>query len=251
MRRDGDDPDSSSASAISHRSRIRRHAEVFSKMSLMPAIRPRRAFMPRPIAGSTYSRYATGDLVTHPYDTPALATLDVIRRIEGAAGPTYSYIYVPFVDQAEHAHGVYSDAARSALIDAEKALSRLADRLPSGARIVVSADHGQVDVPDEVMHHLDDANPLLDLLVVPPSGDPRIPMFHVRDGRRSAFEGLFRGRYGERFALLTPNELAFFSAPHCGERIGDYVAIRVRRRCAPAGLNPADSRGLRARVRIR
>jgi len=206
---------------------------AFPKPSLMPRfVHEPAAFMPRFIAGSTYSRYVTGDVVTHPYDTPALATLDVIRRIEGAAGPTYSYIYVPFVDQAQHAQGVYSDAARSALIDAEAALSRLADRLPSGARIVVSADHGQVDVPDEAMHHLGDADPLLDVVVVPPSGCPRTPMFHVRDGRRSAFERLFRERCGERFALLTAQEADELRLFGPGElsvtaraRIGDYIAI--------------------------
>jgi predicted AlkP superfamily pyrophosphatase or phosphodiesterase len=207
--------------------------QAFRMPSLMPgyAHEPA-AFMPRLITGSTYSRYVTGDVVTHPYDTSAIVTRAALQRVERAARPTYSYVYVPFVDQAEHAHGVYSDAVRAALIDTERALARLADRLPSGARIVVSADHGQVDVPDQAMHHLDDADPLLDLLVVPPSGDPRIPMFHVRDSRRSAFEAMFRERFRERFALLTAQEteeLRLFGPGELSDttraRIGDYVAI--------------------------
>ncbi|MBI5285869.1 MAG: alkaline phosphatase family protein [Chloroflexi bacterium] len=207
--------------------------QAFRIPSLMPryAHEPA-AFMPRVIAGSTYSRYSIGGVVSLPYDTPALALRAVRRRIERAARPTYSYVYLPFVDQAEHAHGMFADAVYTALLDIERALARLADRLPSGARVVVSADHGQVDVPDEAMHDLDDADPLLELLVVPPTGDQRIHMLHVRSGRRAAFEAIFRERYGERLALLTAQEaedLRLFGPCELSgtarARIGDYVAI--------------------------
>jgi hypothetical protein len=103
--------------------------------------------------------------------------------------------------------------------------------VPPGVRIVVSADHGQIDVSDADTCMLPDDDPMLELLRAAPTGDPRVPLFHVRPGRQAEFEAMFRDRFGERFALLTTDELA--SRQLLGPTIsgatrsllGDYTAI--------------------------
>ena len=189
------------------------------------------SFVPNEINNTVYSRYFAGDQPGHGYASLAAAVTAVVRRMELARRPTYTYVYAPFVDQAEHAHGVFSHEARKALAGVDAELAQLAERMPAGARIVVSADHGQIDVSDGDTRTLADDDPLLQLLIAPPSGDPRVPLFHVRPGRHAEFEAMFRDRFGERFALLTAAELAAMRllGPALSEtasaRLGDYAAI--------------------------
>ncbi len=54
------------------------------------------------------------------------------------------YCYLPEADKAGHKHGVDSAAWTAALEDIDAALSR---RVPDGVGVLVTADHGMVDVP--------------------------------------------------------------------------------------------------------
>ncbi|WP_313356016.1 alkaline phosphatase family protein [Microbacterium sp.] len=56
------------------------------------------------------------------------------------------YCYLPEVDKAGHRHGVDSAEWIAALEDVDAALSR---RVPGGVGVLVTADHGMIDVP----HH--------------------------------------------------------------------------------------------------
>jgi hypothetical protein len=190
------------------------------------------AFMPAFISDSAYSRYFTGGCTTYGYDTLPNAMRDVRRRIQSTPGPTYTYVYIPFVDQAEHVHGVYADPVRAALRDVDKSLARLAEGVTDGVRIVVSADHGQIDVHDEDTHLIDDGDHLLELLAAPPTGDPRVALFHVRARKHDTFEDAFRQRFLEQFALLTTAEAEALHMLGPGvlsalarKLSGDYVAI--------------------------
>ena len=189
------------------------------------------SFVPREINGTVYSRYFAGDQPGYGYSTLPKAVRDVARHIERATRPTYTYLYVPFVDQAEHAHGVFSRETRQALAMVDAELSRLGEGAPAGTRIVVTADHGQIDVADADTCELPDDDRMLGLLRAAPSGDPRVPLFHVQPGREAAFEAMFRDRFGERFVLLTTDELVSIQllgpsvSPRTRALLGDYTAI--------------------------
>ncbi len=206
--------------------------ELFGVPSLLPRMRRDVAsFVPKEINGTVYSRYFSGEQPGYGYTRLANAADQVARRIERAARPTYTYVYVPFVDRAEHAHGVFSDEARRALHRADGDLARLAESVPAGTRIAVTADHGQIDVSDADTCELPDGDPMLELLRAAPSGDPRVPLFHARPGREAAFEAMFRDRFGERFALLTAEEVASMEllgpviSTTTRAVLGDYAAI--------------------------
>ncbi len=64
-----------------------------------------------------------------------------------APGRQLVYLYWGAVDGAGHLHGLRSREWRSALRHADRALARLARRLPEGSALVITADHGMVDVP--------------------------------------------------------------------------------------------------------
>ncbi|GAA1349147.1 alkaline phosphatase family protein [Falsarthrobacter nasiphocae] len=59
------------------------------------------------------------------------------------------YVYWNEVDKAGHAHGVASDEYVAALEDVDFALKRLVAQAPEDTLVLVTADHGMIDVPAE------------------------------------------------------------------------------------------------------
>ncbi len=190
------------------------------------------AFVPRPISGSVYTRYFNGGAQEHPYDSLDAAVEAIARHDAAVREPAYSYVYVPHVDVAQHEYGTRSPQTLGALAAVDAAIAALRERLPADARIILTADHGQISVdPDEALL-IEDGGDVMAALRFPPAGDPRVLMFHVRDGRAAEFERAFRACYGEHFVLLTTDEaeqLALFGpvalTAETRARIGDYVAI--------------------------
>jgi hypothetical protein len=189
-------------------------------------------FSPKPIAGSVYSRYSGGDAPFVGYGKLAGGINAIVERVVRATQPTYSYLYVPHVDYEEHLHGPHSRQAAKALADVQAQLERLAEELAGRARLVITADHGQITVGEVEVLTRNDA--LVRMLVVPPSGDGRAPLFHVENGACDAFAAAFRARYGDRFALLTTeeaDELRLFGPVALSEetrrRVGDFVGVAL------------------------
>lgn len=94
-------------------------------------------------AGSGFSRATLrgAEFVSAP--TPAeriAAAYDLAERHPGSI----VYCYLPEADKAGHKNGVESHAWVAALEDIDAALSR---RVPPGVGVLVTADHGMVDVP--------------------------------------------------------------------------------------------------------
>ncbi|WP_102192216.1 alkaline phosphatase family protein [Microbacterium aurantiacum] len=83
------------------------------------------------------------------------------------------YCYLPEVDKAGHKHGVASGEWVSAIEDIDSALST---RVPSGVGVLVTSDHGMVDVPAHRQVVLDETGGRLDG-VRHIGGEPR--MLHV------------------------------------------------------------------------
>jgi hypothetical protein len=187
---------------------------------------------PKTIAGSVYTRYSSSGADAYGYERLSDAVDAIDAYVSGATTPTYTYFYIPHVDAIEHTRGPSHAEVELALRQVSLRLEVLAQRLARRARIVATADHGVIEVPRQKQVHLRDNDPLLDLLERPPSCEPRCPAFHVREGARSAFEAMFRERWGgdwmlltvdeaERLQLLGPNRLS----EETRRRLGDYVAV--------------------------
>ena len=188
--------------------------------------------IPTYIHASVYSRYFAGGASTEAYDSLGKACRSIAQRVRQARQPTFTYLYVPFIDHAEHEHGPHSAEVRKTVADLERAMTRLHVEIEGRARIVISADHGLVHVPKSQQTELAADDPLLDLLIVPPSGEPRVHMFHVVSGKKAAFAATFRERFGADFALLTTDEvdeMRLFGpdalSDEARHRLGDFVAF--------------------------
>jgi hypothetical protein len=189
---------------------------------------------PERIHTSAYSRYSSGDAPGMGYSSLRDACDGIAEFIGRSRTPTFTYFYVPFVDTAQHERGIASKATRRAMRLVESRLEELADRLKGTARFIVTADHGQIEVPASAQCEFETGDPLLALLRVPPSCEPRTPAFHVHAGQSSRFEQMFRERFGEDWALLTADDVdelrLLGPQPISAEtrrRIGDYLGIAL------------------------
>jgi hypothetical protein len=188
--------------------------------------------MPKRLVGSVFTTYSCGGALQIAYDTLNLAAERIKRIVVEATGPTYTYWYIPDVDAVEHTRGVSDAEVERSLRRVEQAIEALVDSLGGRAVVVVTADHGQIDIPDEERHLLVPDDPLLRHLVAPPSCEPRAPAFHVSPGAGEAFASDFRERFGETWVLLTideVDELRLFGPDPLSDlsrrRLGDFLGI--------------------------
>lgn len=101
--------------------------------------------------------------------------------LAAARRPGISYCYWGEIDSAGHKHGWMSEEWVAALEDADRELRSLTRRLPAGAIMVVTADHGMVDVPGAPCWDVAD-DPVLGADVELIAGEPRALHVHVRPG---------------------------------------------------------------------
>jgi hypothetical protein len=68
-------------------------------------------------------------------------------RLLREGGPRLVYVYIPELDMAGHADGVGSDRWLSRLDELDGALAPLETQVPDDAGVLLTADHGMLDVP--------------------------------------------------------------------------------------------------------
>jgi hypothetical protein len=139
------------------------------------------------------------------------------------------YLYWGEVDKIGHVHGCQSWQWGDEVEAVDAALARLAARVPDDTSIVITADHGMVDVPFEAR---------VDLALEPElmhgirhlGGEPRCLQLYTEAGERDAVESMWRSRLRGSATVHTREQLleAGWFGPVRREverRIGDLVVI--------------------------
>ncbi len=124
-----------------------------------------------------------------------------------AAGraPSLTYLYDSDLDWTGHKHGVASNewAQQLAMIDAT--VEHLREALPSHTRIVVVADHGMVDSPQQDRTDVDDHPELRDGVALL-GGEARFRHLYCRGGAVDDVVETWRGHLGDRAEVLTRDD---------------------------------------------
>ncbi|MEJ5914209.1 alkaline phosphatase family protein [Pseudokineococcus sp. 1T1Z-3] len=174
------------------------------------------------------------------------ATAAAVRR----APRSLVYLYWGELDKAGHEHGWRSEAWRRELGDVDLAVRELGRRLPPDTLLLVTSDHGMVDVPLARPDLADPAEAVGDGLAVgvPVSGgEARAPMLYCAPGQAEAVAARWRERLGPgALVLLRDDAVAagWFGpvAPHVLPRLGDVVVA------CPPGVGVHDSRTQRRQL---
>lgn len=187
---------------------------------------------PSNISNTTYNYFCRAGTRGVGYDTIPHAVDRILEEVNTAAGPTYTHLYLPEIDTICHKLGVDHPGIVPRVMDIDRELARLSEALAGRARLVICADHGLIDVPPPRQAFLVTGDPLLEMLLVPPTGDARMPVFHVRPEARLDFADQFRNRFGEQMYLVSTDEcerLQLFGPgpflPRARTRFGDFIAF--------------------------
>lgn len=123
-------------------------------------------------------------------------TLAAARAHAAGPGPRLVYAHHGEVDQAGHVHGPFSDPWRRALRDADRALASTVSALPEDVVVVVTADHGMVEVPDgEALEATDHPALLEDVRVF--AGEPRFRHLGCQPGAAPEVAARWHGLLGD------------------------------------------------------
>jgi hypothetical protein len=150
------------------------------------------------------------------------------------------YGYFPDLDRAGHIFGVDSVPWRVAATDLDRLLAALLDGLPGDAALLVTADHGQFDVPADRRFDVG-ADRRLSGGVAAVAGEPRMRHVHAVPGAAADVLAAWRGVLGDAAWVVERDEAVaagWFGpvAPaHLG-RVGDVVAAC----CGPHAILASD-----------
>ncbi len=158
-----------------------------------------------------------------------------------AARRSLVYLYWGDVDKIGHVHGCESWQWGDEVESVDRALASLADRVPGDTSIVITADHGMVDVPFDQRLDLAHEPDLMDG-VRHLGGEPRNLQLYLAPGSLDAVAQAWRERLGGLARVMTRDEAVdegWFGAttPAVRPRIGDLVvAMQDRFAVVHSGL---------------
>ena len=174
-----------------------------------------------------------------PYSDPAYKTLPEIEAAIlsrcTAPGRHYLYGYWPEPDHTMHDTGVHADEVREIIRDLDRRTEAFAQSLPQDTLLLITADHGLIDVKNLV---LEDHPELMQALERPPCVEARAAALYVREEYRARFPALFEAAFPGEFLLMTGDEAissGLFGPgrahPRLRQSVGDYFAVSLKDTC--------------------
>jgi predicted AlkP superfamily pyrophosphatase or phosphodiesterase len=182
----------------------------------------------------------------HPADSLEAIQAGALRRL--SARPALVYGYYSRLDAAGHIEGVASGAWREELVAVDHGVRTLAEQLPGDTMLVVTGDHGMVDLrPNERLDLAD--HPDLSAGVTLLAGEARARYVRTAPGATDDVVSTWRAVLGDRMWIWMREEAiatGIFGAhvsDRARERIGDVVAASYGRVCVvQRDVDPAQAR---------
>ncbi|GAA3548371.1 alkaline phosphatase family protein [Aeromicrobium flavum] len=162
--------------------------------------------------------------VRRPWDRLA-AVVEAVERADHAL----VYAYESAVDHTGHGHGVDSEEWRKALAEVDRDVADLRAALPSDVVLLLTADHGMVDVPMDDRFDLVDHPDLRDDVVLV-AGEARFRHVHTRSGAEETVAARWRDALGDRAEVrLRDDAEEWFGPidPSVRGRFGDVVVAAL------------------------
>jgi predicted AlkP superfamily pyrophosphatase or phosphodiesterase len=128
---------------------------------------------------SGFTRAHLGGCRHVPYRMPSTLVAEIMHQLQ--AGEPFVYAYYDGIDKVAHEYGLdfFYDAE---LVFVDRMVEYLIQELPPGAALVITADHGQVDVGDRVLP----PDPAVLAHVSHQTGEARFRWLHALPGSEAA-----------------------------------------------------------------
>ncbi|MBN2877263.1 MAG: alkaline phosphatase family protein [Bacilli bacterium] len=146
-------------------------------------------------------------------------------------GKHFIYAYWDKVDTYLHKYGTTSEEIHRHLAEVNQAIKDLVTDLDDDTLIIVTADHGQIDIEEVELWNYKD---VVETFEHNPSVEARATAFFIKQGMEEQFEANFNKHFGEWFILYKSED--FLNAKYLGdssehqklrEFLGDYFSIAI------------------------
>jgi hypothetical protein len=168
----------------------------------------------------------------HGWQTTSVLVEEVRALVAG--GAPFVYAYYSGVDEVAHAHGLESAHYPAELAATDRLVGDLLDALPDDTALVITADHGQVQVGPHGWRSLAPLHELVETY----AGDGRFRHLHAKPGRATDLHAAAVDLHGpearvfRREELLDDGWLGPDPVPATYRRVGDVVLAAL----APVGF---------------
>jgi hypothetical protein len=196
------------------------------------------AFMPASIARSGLSSMQMGGVNTFAYHTQGelWVTLGEQMRIRSrsAHAGSYSYVYWGDIDSLSHRFGPGDERVRVDFQQFSRMIEYFLEGLQQDGRgdtlMIITADHGHITTYANRAYEMRNHPELVEHLVIPPTGENRLPYLYLKPGREEAVRAYLDQTWPGTFQAVSSRaviESGLFGHgkvyPPVYERTGDLV----------------------------
>jgi hypothetical protein len=204
------------------------HVPVFNSMA-----RTSFSVAPSRIAHSEFNRSHTGNAELRPYNSLPEFFWTIESVVKQTKGQSFTYAYWPEFDHLSHLNGVNSEAVKHHLAELDAGIDGLLHEISgTDTLLVVTADHGFVDIPPDQIVRVSDHPELRDALRVPLCGEPRTAYAYVSPARSRSFVDYVQSELSGSASCVESEvliERGFFGPgtdhPRLRDRIGDFALL--------------------------
>jgi predicted AlkP superfamily pyrophosphatase or phosphodiesterase len=173
----------------------------------------------------------------HGYRMPSTLVTEVARVMR--ASEPFVYAYYDGIDKVSHEYGLgeHYDAELAA---ADQLVANVLDAVPPGTTVVVTSDHGQVDVGANLIPLAGDVMSHVSLQ----SGEGRFRWLHARPGHASALVDAARASHADTAWVLTRDEIleaGWFGPTVTTDAIARLGDVAIVARDDVAFIEPTDT----------
>jgi predicted AlkP superfamily pyrophosphatase or phosphodiesterase len=151
-------------------------------------------------SGSGFTAAHMSDVRFHGWRVTSTMVTAISQLLR--AGESFVYAYYDGVDKVAHEFGL-GEHYDAEVVATDRLVGDIVSALPSGAVLVITSDHGQVQVGDAVVAVHDDVMAHVELL----SGEGRFRWLHARPGRAAALVEAARALHGSEAWVRTRDEV--------------------------------------------
>jgi hypothetical protein len=161
---------------------------------------------------------------SRPSGWRAASSIAVEARNQIQSGERFVYCYYPYIDKIAHERG-FGPYYEAELRAADELVADILATLPAGTVMLVTADHGQVDVGDRIVYPSDD---LLSAVTLQ-SGEGRFRWLHCAPGAADALAAAATEEFGDVAWVITKDQILdehWFGptmTPGVSARLGDVA----------------------------
>jgi hypothetical protein len=201
---------------------------LFTVQPFYPKLK-RKAFIvaPEDVTGSQYTRYHSRGAKMLIYRSTAgfFNQLKTALRSQSC----FVYAYWPAIDYYCHHLGTRDKRTISLLRMFEKSLQRLLSQLKD-TTVIVTGDHGLIDVDRKHILNLDDHPKLAETLTLPFAGEARALYCYVHPAKDKEFRRYVRTHLSHACRLYPSSKLLPWYGlgkrnPKLTDRVGDYILV--------------------------